>query len=345
MRKDLCERRSSHVMSAFVGLDVHSEKTFATVLDQDGRVVAQRRMMNEHVPDFLKLFNVEKVGLEASTYVAPLYRALVREGFQVLVSHPKKTRYIAEAKIKSDRVDSKAIAELVRLDALPQSYMPPAEIAELREKVRRRAFLVRERAKLMTKIRGVLAYEGLKPPKEYGLFTKKGVEWLQSLKLEPIECYLRIIEVLNGEIRQLSRQLRRLARDDEDVRLLMTIPGVGYYLALLIKAEIGDISRFRSGDHLCSYAGIVPSTHSSGGVARHGRITREGSRWLRWAAVEAAMTHIKYDTAITRAYHRIAERRGRQVAIVATARKLLLCCYSVLKHKRPYRPFPSRSGV
>jgi len=117
-------------------------------------------------------------------------------------------------------------------------------------------------------------------------------------------------------------------------------------LALLVKAEIGDISRFRSGDHLCSYAGIVPSTHSSGGVTRHGRITREGSRWLRWAAVEAAMTHIKYDTAITRAYHRIAERRGRQVAIVAAAaRKLLLCCYSVLKNRRSYRPFPSRSGV
>jgi len=86
---------------------------------------------------FLRLFNVEKAGLEASTYAAPLYRALVKEGYRVEVSHPKKTRYIAEARIKSDRVDSKAIAELVRLDALPRSYMPPSEIAELREKVRR----------------------------------------------------------------------------------------------------------------------------------------------------------------------------------------------------------------
>jgi len=91
-------------MSAFVGLDVHSEKTFATVLDQDGRVVAQRRMLNELVPSFLGLFNVGKVGLEASTYVAPLYRALVMDGYKVEVSHPKKTRYIAEARIKSDRV-------------------------------------------------------------------------------------------------------------------------------------------------------------------------------------------------------------------------------------------------
>lgn len=96
------------------------------------------------------------------------------EGYRVEVSHPKKTRYIAEARIKSDRVDSRAIAELVRLDALPSSYVPPPEIAELREKVRRRAFLVRERAKLMTKIRGVLAYEGIRVPREHGLFTKKG---------------------------------------------------------------------------------------------------------------------------------------------------------------------------
>jgi transposase len=120
------------------------------------------------------------------------------------------------------------------------------------------------------------------------------------------------------------------------LRVLMTVPGFGYYLALLVKAEIGDVSRFRSGDHLCSYAGIVPSTYSSGGVARHGRITREGSRWLRLAVFEAATTHIKYDTAITRAYHRIAERGSRKVALVATARRLLPCRYSVLKNRKPY---------
>jgi hypothetical protein len=173
-------------MSAYIGLDVHKDWTFATVLDQTGRVVAQRKLANEHVPSFLEQFNVLKVGLESSTYIVPLYRALVDRGFRVEVGHPKKTRYIAEARIKSDRVDSKAIAELVRLEALPQSYMPPPEIACLREKVRRRAFLVRERAKLKAKIRGVLAYEGLKPPEGLGLFTRKGVDWLRSLGLEPI---------------------------------------------------------------------------------------------------------------------------------------------------------------
>jgi len=324
-------------MSAvYCGLDVHKETTYATVLDHTGQVVTQRKMRNEEVPEFLEPLEVEKVAMEASTYIIPMYRRLVDEGYDVTVSHPKKTRYIAEARIKSDRVDSKALAELLRLDSLPESYIPPKELAGLRERVRRRAFLVRQRAKLKVKIRDVLAYEGAKPPADYGLYTRKGVEWLRGLGLEPVDCYLRLMAPLSREVLLLSKELRDLARDDSDVRLLMTIPGVGYYIALLVKAEIGDISRFSSCDHLASYAGLVPSTRSSGGVERHGRITREGSRWLRWAMVEAAMVHLRYDTPVTRFYHRVAERRGRKAALVAAARKLVTVCYSVLVNGSPY---------
>ena len=117
--------------------------------------------------------------MESSTYIVPLYRALVDRGFRVEVGHPKETRYIAEARIKSDRMDSKAIAELVRFDALPQSYMPPPDIAVLREKVRRRAFLVRQRAKLMAKVRSVLAYEGIKSPDGCGLSRVKALTGLE----------------------------------------------------------------------------------------------------------------------------------------------------------------------
>jgi transposase len=122
---------------------------------------------------------------------------------------------------------------------------------------------------------------------------------------------------LSREILGLSKELRALARDDPDVRLLETIPGVGYYIALLIKAEVGDVNRFKSKDHLTSYAGLVPSSKSSAGVQRHGRITRAGSTWLRWALVEAAMVHLSYDTPVTRLYHRVAERRGKKKALVA----------------------------
>jgi len=325
-------------MSACVcGLDVHKESTYATILDCDGKIVNQGRMVNDKVLQYLSKYRVERIGLEASNQIVPLFRELKRSGYNVFVSHPKKTRYIAEARIKSDRVDSKAIAELVRLDALPPAYMPDEEMAVLREKIRRRAFLVRERVKLKVKIKSTLTYEGIKPPSDHGLFTEKGVEWLHSLDLEPVESYLRVIMALDVEIKQLSKHLKELAENDEEVRLLMTIPGIGYYSALLVKSEVGDLNRFSDGDRLCSYAGLVPSTHASGGTVRHGGITREGSRWLRWVMVEAAMVHVhRYDTGIARSYHRIAERRGRQVATVAAARRLLMCCYSVLKNKIPY---------
>jgi transposase len=325
-------------MSALIcGLDVHKDSIYATILNHEGKIVSQMKMNNERVLPYLSRFAVEKVAMEASTQITALYRQLTKEGYEVVVSHPKKTRYIAEAKIKSDRVDSKAIAELARLDALPLAYVPDEEIAALREKVRRRTFLVRQHVKLRVKIKSVLAYEGIKASSDHGLFTRKGVEWLHSLNLEPVECYLRVLKMLDDEIRLLSRQLRGLAENSEDVKLLMTVPGIGYYSALLIKSEIGDVNRFPFGERLCSYAGLVPSTYASGNTVRHGRITKEGSSWLRWVMVEAAHVHVfKYDTAITRAYHGLAERRGKQVALAATARRLLLCCYSVLKNKRLY---------
>jgi len=117
----------------------------------------------------------------------------------------------------------------------------------------------------------------------------------------------------------------------------MTTPGIGYYTAVLMKSEIEDISRFPFPERLCSYAGLVPSTHASGKTVLHDNITKEGSRWLRWVMVEAAQVHVhRYDTSITRAYNRIAERKGKNIATVAAVRKLLTCSFSVLKNKRPY---------
>ena len=111
---------------------------------------------------------------------------------------------------------------------------------------------------------------------------------------------------------------------------------IGYYLALLVKSEIGSIDRFPDGEKLCSYAGLVPSVSISGKFRRHGSVTKEGSRWLRWIMVECVHTHLEYDTSITRAYHAIAERKGAQIAKVAAARRLLMCCYSVLRNREPY---------
>jgi len=326
-----------------VGVDVGKKICIASIKDTHGAIPSELSFSNDSAGIESLIMRVKRYG-DARAVVEStgnmwmrIHDMLEDNGIDTVLANPVKTKMIAEAKIKSDRVDSKAIAELVRLNALPQAYMPDQETAILREKIRRRAFPVRERVKLRVKIKSILTYEGIKPPSDHGLFTEKGVDWLHSLSLEPVESYLTVIKPLDDEIKRVSKHLRELAEDDEDIKLLMTIPGVGYYTALLVKSEIGDINRFSDGDRLCNYGGLVPSTHASGGIVRHGSITKEGSRWLRWVMVEAAMTHVhKYDTAITKAYHRIAERRGKQVATVAAARKLLLCCYSVLKNRHPY---------
>lgn len=296
----------------------------------------ERKLSNESIASFLETYPHAKIAIEAQMSAIPIYRQLTKNGYDVFVSHPTKTKLIAESRIKTDRIDSHALAELLRLDALPESYMSDEVTSDLKEMVRRRAFLVRERSKFKAKIRDCLVYRGIKEPKDYGLFTNAGITWLESLNLEPIDAYLRIISSLNLETKKLSEKLKSLAADDEDVKLLTTIPGIGYYSALLIKSEIGEIGRFPSGEKLCSYAGLVPSVRSSGNRAVYGPITKQGSRWLRWIMVEAAHAHAKHDTTISRFYHSLAERKGKQIAAVATARKLLLCCYSVLKNRRAY---------
>ncbi|MEM2178333.1 MAG: transposase [Candidatus Methanomethylicaceae archaeon] len=123
----------------------------------------------------------------------------------------------------------------------------------------------------------------------------------------------------------------------------MSIPGIGLYSALLIKSEICDIDRFPNGNHLCSYAGLVPIERNSGNRIKRGRIKKEGSKWLRWIMIEIAHVHSKYDTSLTRHYKSILYRKGKNIAIVALARELLLCCYSILKHREEFKPFQDQT--
>src|SRR5437899_10089280 len=142
-------------------------------------------------------------------------------------------------------------------------------------------------------------------------FTLGFVEELRKLGDYRIDGYLNGIPSLSQQIHTVSNTIKREAVEDESTRLLMTIPGVGYFSALLILSEIGDVNRFPDSHHLCSYAGLTPSTHSSGGVTYHGSITRTGSRYLRWILTECAKAHIRSrkDSQLTRFYTRLAKRR------------------------------------
>ena len=161
---------------------------------------------------------------------------------------------------------------------------------------------------------------------------------MQEIDREILESYLSIIDRINEEIKKIDRIIVEKARQNDDAILLTTIPGISYYSALLIKAEIGDVNRFPSKFKLISYAGLCPSIKQSGNKEIRGHITKQGSRMLRWILIQCANVAIRHDEYLRNFYLRIKRRRGRNIAIVATARKMLVCIYYMLKRREVYNP-------
>ena len=327
----------------YTGLDLHKSFSYITTMNDKGEIVGQKKLpSNGEVVEFLKEFGERmEVAIEATPSWYWLYDHLEDEGFEVKLSHPLRTKAIAYAKVKTDKVDSATLAHLLRSDLLPLSYVPEKAVRLNRELLRYRASLVKIQTRIKNKIHTILAKNNLSH--DYtDLFGKAGMAFLHSLSMSEnykiaLEGYLCVLETLKHEIRSASKRVRQLAEDDQDSMLLMTIPGVGYYSALLIKSEIGDVRRFPSAKQLCSYAGLVPSTHASGNVCYHGHITKQGSRWLRWILIEAAIHAAKRTGPLRRFYYKVERKKGGKVAKVATARKLLEWIYHMLRDGKTFQ--------
>ena len=326
----------------YTGIDLHKSFSYITTMNDKGEVLGQKKLpSNGEIAEFLKEFDERmEVAIEASPSWYWLYDHLEDAGFDVKLSHPLKTKAIAYAKVKTDKVDSATLAHLLRSDLLPLSYVPEGTVRLNRELLRYRASLVKIQTRLKNKIHTILAKNKLNHSYT-DLFGKQGMVFLRSLTLAEnykiaLEGYLTVLDTVRQEIRVVSKKVKQLAEEDPDTMLLMTIPGMGYYSALLTKSEIGDINRFPSAKQLCAYAGLVPSTYASGNTCFHGHITKQGSRWLRWILVEAAIHAVKRPGVLRRFYFKIERKKGGQIAKVAAARKLLEWIYHILRDGRTY---------
>jgi len=317
----------------YAGIDVHKKFCQVIVCTKEGEIIKEGKVKTnerELRKFFYGLKNV-KISIEASRNYGYIVDALAKDGHEILMAHPLKTRVIAEAKIKTDKVDAKILADLARGNLLPTSWIPSREIRELRDLVRQRIFLVKQRTKLKNRIHAELIKRGI----EYrgNVFTKSGKEWLHSLQIPAIEIYLSIMEKIDKEIRRLDNNLRQEEKKFDEVKLLKSIPGISTFSALVILAEIGDVNRFLDEKKIFSYAGLVPSVHKSGDKAYYGHITKQGSKYLRWILVECARIHVrKCNSKITEFYRKL-KRKGKHenVAIIGAARKLLQTIYYMLK--------------
>jgi transposase len=325
-------------MSLFVGLDLHKKYTEYAVMDVGGKLLRQGRI--ENTLDKMKEFS-ESVPAQSSMVIessSTWYWAhsLLSERHNVLLSNPVKNKAIASAKVKTDRIDSITLANLLRGGWAAECYVPSKMTMEFRELVRFRANLVRERTRMKNRIHAYLLMNNISI--DAGPFTKEFVEKVRTLDDARVQSYLRLIDGLNREIREASQTIRQKAGDNPDAKLLMTIPGISYYSALLIISEIAEIERFEDSSSLVGYSGLAPSTHSSGGKTYHGPIMKTRSAYLRWIMGQCTRVHMRSepDGTVANFYNRIAHKKGDQKAIVAASAKLLKIVFWVLKEKRAY---------
>ena len=332
-------------MIRYVGLDVHKRIVEACVLDQDGKVVFRLRfgLSRETLAAFAKvrLLPSDRVVLEATTNTWAVVRILKPFVAEVVVSNPLATKAIAQAKVKTDKVDAKVLAQLLRCDFLPTVWEPDEATQEMRRWTSRRASLVADRTTVKNRLHSVLAQRLMVPP-DVDLFGKKGRAWLEKLELDAegrwlLDSDLRLLEAIEREVAALDKLLAEKGHADARVRLLMTLPGVQVTVAQGLVAAWGDIQRFRDADHAASYLGLVPSTKQSADHCYHGPITKAGRSHARWLLVQAAQHVRLHPGPLGFFFRRLAKKKNHNVAVVATARKLAVIAWHMLTTNEPYR--------
>lgn len=278
-----------------------------------------------------------RVGLEASGYSQWFEEMLEELGIELWVGDPAQIRKRAPRKQKTDANDARLILELVEQNRFPRIWVPDQATRDLRQLLMYRHKLVTMRTAIGNQLQAIAINRGIQ--KKQALWTVKGREQLRSLELprwttRRRDELLRLREQWDGEIAELDKVVEREAERNLDARYLMHHQaGVGPITALATVLTLGPVTRFASAKKVASYVGLIPAEYSSGEHQRLGHISKQGSSFLRWALVEAAGIAVRHDAAMKRAYWRLVERRGKPIARVAMARKLLTRLYWLLRRR------------
>jgi len=339
----------------YVGIDWAYGRAAYCAMGEGGEIKAEG-LISADEDGLAKL--VLKLGTQAKAAVEMMSGAVwVRDrlevaGWQVQVAHARKVRDVAPLACKTDRVDARVLAELRRRELVPELWLPSPEDRALRERLRRRAHLVKTRTSARNRIFGLLTQFGLRisharlrKPDGIELLERRGVPAVWRASITEL---LELSKEMDWRIDPIDRELAPLARRDERAKLLATIPGVGPLLSLTFAAEIGEVSRFSSPRKLVGYAGLAPRINQSGDRSATGALSKAGSRTLRWAAVEAANQAWRPSNPWHEHYLRIAARHGKNPAKSAVARKLLIAAWHMLSRQEPFRPYepaPANSSL
>lgn len=331
----------------YLGVDYHKDYSYCTLITEQGLKVKQGKVLNQKqlMMDFLREYSDQKISsvLEAGRNWTVMYDWLEGITSKVSLAHPLKVKAIASAKIKTDKVDSGILADLLRADLIPLCYIPAMDIREVRQILRQRMFFVRLQTMVKNRIKTMVdKYPEVEKPNITDSFSDKGLAWMETLPWSEKERIIfdkeiTLLKHLKSQIAASNKLIENLAKGNQDIAHLQTIPGLGKFLSVLVFYELGDVTRFNHPKKLFSYAGIIPSTYSSGNKTYHGGITKQGNKWLRWALIEAVYPAIRKDKSLKGYYQKIKLRKSANSSKVAVARKLLTFVWYVLKESRDYQ--------
>jgi transposase len=323
--------------SQYVGIDLHRRRSVIVRQDAAGEVLEEVRIDND--PMALACA-IEKAGPDPEVAVEATYGwywavdVLQACGARVHLAHPLGVSGWQTRRVKNDRLDAAGLADLLRMNRLPEAWIAPPAVRELRELVRHRAKLVALRSGLKAQVHAVLAKEGVAVPMS-DLFGKAGMQLLADVPLARpyrlrVSSLLDLIDAFDYEIAFFRAQIDDELDGHRGYQVIQALPGVGPTFAAIFVAEIGDVTRFKGAPALCSWAGLTPKHRESDSTVHRGHITKQGSRLVRWAAVEA-IQKLPVDAKLRADRDRIAARRGRNIGKVAAARKLLTLVYYGLR--------------
>lgn len=331
----------------YVGIDLHKKTITVCVVNQQRQVLKQQTFLccqPETIRAFFADLGPFQAVVEATASYEWLWQLLEPLAQRLVLAHPKKLRIIAESTRKSDKLDAKVLAEFLALDMIPQAYRPTPRQRQHRILVRQRWYLRRQTTSVKNKIRRILSNYNAD---RKDLFHDEGLEFLASVKVSPADRLvlnqLRALwECLEDQRLALDKALVAFAKkapavEAEARAVLESIPGIGVVTVDIVLSEVGDVGRFRSEKRVTAYAGLAPGQRESAGHSKEMGITKEGSRLLRWALVEAAWRLVRHSRHWQTVYEQLQKRRGKKKAIVAVARRLLGVMVALLRSGQRYR--------
>lgn len=320
-----------------IGLDTHKESIHGTAVTKDGKLICSYKFKNnrDSIKEFIKPFSQWNThfALEACGTWRGCYHTLKNNGFNnIKLANPYKCHQIAKDK-KTDKIDSKILADLLRVGYLPEVFIPSDEILKLRDLTRHKCNLTRLKTSIKVKIKMDLLREGI--IYEDKLWNAAGLNWLVQQKNDRINGFLEIYKTIEHEEKYTNKKISSIVKNKKELTLLKTIPGIGDYGAALIYAEIADISRFSTPKYLHAYAGFIPGIYQSGSKTRTVK-KRELNHWLKWIVGECTGRAIMQKCKCQRYYFKIKRIKGWKTARKATARRMLTIIWNVLKNQEPY---------